>query len=132
MNSSVELHDSRVAEIARSGSDLHIVFRPAYVHRADGVAGSDPGRGYLQPVEFVFRGATCSEIGECRGPVLDGEVSANGVQYLNLVPLSAAIAGDITARLEFSSGGALTVSASSFSCEPIGEVDPSFRERYDG
>lgn len=132
MNSGVELHDSRVGEIRRTGADLQIVFRPAYVHRSDGIPGRDSGWGYLQSVEFTFRDATHAEMGECTGSVADGEVSAGDLRYSNLVPLPAAFAGDISARLEFASGGVLTVTAQGFSSAPLGEVDPNFRERYEG
>jgi hypothetical protein len=132
MNVGVELHDSQVAEITRSGQDLRVVLRPAYVHPSNGVPGTDAGWGYLQPVQFTFRAATCSEMGECRGSVCDGEVAAGVVRYLNLVPLPMATSGEITARLEFASGGVLTVSAEGFSSEALGEPDPNFRERYEG
>jgi hypothetical protein len=71
-------------------------------------------------------------MGECGGAVSDGEVSVDGVQYSNLVPLPSVFAGEITARLEFTSGSVLTVSANEFSCEPLGEVDPNFNEHYEG
>jgi hypothetical protein len=132
MNNGVELHDSQVTEIKRSGADLHVVFRPAYVHRSDGVPGSDSGWGYLQPVEFTFRGATYAETGECAGSVSDGEVSARDRRYSNLVPLPLTVSGAIAARLVFVSGGVLTVTAEGFSSETVGEVDPNFRERYEG
>jgi hypothetical protein len=132
MNSGVELHDSRVDEITRSDSNLRVVFRPAYVHRSEGVPGSDAGWGYLQPVQFTFRGATCSEMGECRGAVSDGEVSAGAERYSNLVPLPMETSGEVNARLEFVSGGVLMVSAEGFSSEALGEPDPNFRERYEG
>jgi hypothetical protein len=132
MNSGVELHDSRVAEIQRSGEDLRVVFRPAYVHRSDGIPGRDSGWGYLQPVEFTFRGATYAEMGECTGSVAHGEVLAGDLTHSNLVPLPVAYSGETTARLEFASGGVLTVTAEGFSSEAIGEVDPNFRERYEG
>jgi hypothetical protein len=132
MNSGVELHDSRVDDISRSGSDLRVVFRPAYVHQSDGAPGTDPGWGYLQPVQFIFRDATCSEMGECRGSVSDGEVSAGAARYSNLVPLPLAASGEVTARLEFSSGGVLSVFAEGFLSEALGEPDPNFRERYEG
>lgn len=132
MNTGVEMHDSRVDDITRSGSDLRVVFRPAYVHESDGVPGTDAGWGYLQPVQFTFHGATCSEMGECRGSVSGGEVTAGAMRYANLVHLPVATSCEITARLEFASGGVLAVSANGFSSEVLGERDPKFCERYEG
>lgn len=132
MNTGVELHESRVADIVRDGSDLRVVFRPAYVHRSDGVPGTDAGWGFLQPVEFKFQDATYSAMGECLGVVSDGAVVAGDVQYSNLVPMPLTVTGAISARVEFSSGGILTVSAASFSCGALREPDPDFKERYEG
>ena len=132
VNSGVELHDSRVDEFTRSGSDLRVVFRPAYVQRSDGVPGSDARWGYLQPVQFTFSGATCSEAGECWGLISEGEVSAGAVNYSNLVPLPLVASGAIAAQLAFASGGVLEVSADGFTSEALGDPNPSFRERYDG
>jgi hypothetical protein len=131
MNSGVELHDSRVTEVTRAGRDLRIVFRPAYVHRSDGIPGSDAGWGFLQPVAFTFQDATYSGVGDCLGDVSDGTVSTGDAEYSNLVPMSLNVVG-VTARIEFVSGGVLTVSAAGFSCAAIGEPDPNFRERYEG
>ena len=132
MNTGVELHDSRVADVVREGSELRVVFRPAYVHHSDGVPGSDAGWGFLQPVEFKFRDATYSAMGECMGPVSDGTVFAGDIEYSNLVPMPLMSTGATTARIEFASGGILTVSASGFSCSALGEPDPNFKERYEG
>ena len=132
MNTGVELHDSRVADVARAEDDLRVVFRPAYVHRSDGVPGSDAGWGYLQPVEFRFHDATFAEKGECRGSVTDGAVSVGDAEYSNLVPLPMTALGATAAKFEFASGGVLTITANGFSCTPIGEPDPTFRERYEG
>lgn len=132
MNTAVELHDSRVADVTHAGEELRVIFRPAYVHRSDGIPGSDAGWGFLQPVEFRFRDATFAEVGDCRGDVSEGVVSAGDAEYSNLVPLPLAVHGTTTARLNFASGGVLTVSAGGFSCGAIGEADPTFKERYEG
>lgn len=132
MNTGVELHDSRVANLVREGGDLRIVFEPAYVHHSDGIPGSNSGWGLLQPVEFRFRDATCSEMGECLGDVADGVVVAADVEYANLVPLPLSAEGASTARIEFASGGVLTITAGAFSCNALGDPDPNFRERYEG
>lgn len=132
MNTAVELHDSRVADVTRVDAEVRVVFRPAYVHRSDGIPGSDSGWGFLQPVEFKFPNATLAQVGDCRGDVADGAVSAGDAKYSNLVPMPLAVNGATTARFSFASGGVLTVSAGGFSCGALGEPDPNFRERYEG
>jgi len=132
MNTGVELHDSRVAEVTSEAQELRVAFRPAYVHDSDGILGTDSGWGYLQSVEFIFSKATFSEDGECRGPVRDGTVRTSTVEYANLVPLPLSASGEISAELVFRTGGVLKVSARAFSCRAIGERDSNFRERYEG
>lgn len=131
MNTGVELHDSRVADVTCAGEELRVIFRPAYVHRSDGIPGTDSGWGFLQPVEFRFRNATFTEVGDCRGDVSDGAVSADDAEYPNLVPMPLTVNGVITASFSFTSGGILTVSAGGFACDAIGDPDPTFRERYE-
>ena len=132
MNTGVELHDSRVADITSVAEELRIAFRPAYIHESDGIPGTDSGWGYLQSVEFTFSDATFSEDGECRGAVTDGTVRTSTVEYANLVPLPLSASGKITAELVFTTGGVLKVFARAFSCRAIGERDSNFRERYEG
>jgi hypothetical protein len=132
MNTGVELHDSDVAEVTSVGRELRLVFRPGYVHESEGIPGTDPGWGYLQPVEFIFSEATFSENGLCRGTVLGGAIRTSNVKYSNLVPLPLAASGPISAEFEFNSGGVLKVSAHAFTCGAIGERDPKFQERYEG
>jgi hypothetical protein len=131
MNNAVELHDSVVAEVTSDGRNLRVVFRPAYVHRSEGLPGCDSGWGYLQPVEYLFQDATYIEIGECKGSVSDGVVTSERVQYPNIVPLPLSIGGAIRAELVFLSGGLLRISAQGFSCTVVGETDPAFKERYE-
>ena len=83
-------------------------------------------------MEFRFRDAIYSEMGECLGAVSDGVVVAADLEYANLVPLPLSAEGPSTARIEFTSGGVLTVTAGAFSCSALGEPDPNFRERYEG
>jgi hypothetical protein len=82
-------------------------------------------------VEFRFHNATFAEVGDCRGDVSDGAVSAGDAEYSNLVPMPLTVNGAITAFFNFTSGGVLTVSAGGFSCDAIGDPDPNFRERYE-
>jgi hypothetical protein len=130
--SGIELHDSEVGAITPDGQDLRVVFRPAYVHRSDGKPGIDSGWGYLQPVEFTFRDATYAEDGHCKGTVSHGSLTCAGAEFRNLVPMPLSLDNPVSVELVFVSGGVLSVQAASFSCLAMGEVDPSFRERYEG
>lgn len=132
MNTSVELHDSRVTDVVREGSGLRVVHRPAYVHRSEGRPGTDAGWGFLQVVQFRFQEAMHSAMGECLGDVANCTIAVGGAEYLNLVPMPLHSTGSVKACIELASWGILTVSADGFSCSATGDPDPNFKERYDG
>jgi microsomal dipeptidase-like Zn-dependent dipeptidase len=67
MNCSLELHDSRVSSVQSTGGVVTINFEAAYLHRSDGVPGSDEGTGWVQPGYLEFASASLNgapDIGE--------------------------------------------------------------------
>ena len=131
MNSAIELHDSKVDEVAFVGQDLLIEFRPAYVHRSKNRPAVDSGWGYLIPVEFIFLEATFSETGNCQGEVSGGAVTSENEVFQNVVPVPLRIDGSVTAYVEFKSGGMLSVKARGFVSRTTGEADPDFCELFE-
>lgn len=131
MNSALEFHDSEVEEIRMLGDSLYVTFRAAYVHRSEGRPGVDAGSGYLQAAEMIFSQAQYSETaGPCAGAVSDGVVSAEGAEFVNVIPLPFSLAGQVSARIAFVSGGALIVTGSSVSCVATGPA--RHVEAYEG
>ena len=131
MNSAIEFHDSDICAVRLSGSELRLVFNPAYVHRSAGRPGIDPGQGYLQPVEMVFSDAQSSEHGgECIGTISSGFVATELVEYANVIPLPIALSGQVSAEITFNSGAVMSVTGSGLSCVPTG--DARFVEAYEG
>lgn len=128
MNSSLELHDSKVQVIEVDAGLLRIVFSSAYVHRSAGRPGIDAGAGYMQAAELAFSGATWVGVPEqCSGSISDGSVLVAG-QSLSLIPLPFSASGNISAEIVFVSGVVLSVSATSVVCSCFGE--PRFVENY--
>jgi hypothetical protein len=131
MNSAIELHDSDISAVRLSGSELRLVFNPAYVHRSAGRPGVDPGQGYLQPVELVFSDAQSSEHGgECIGTISSGFVANELVEYANVIPLPITLSGQVSAEITFNSGAVMRVTGSGLSCVSAG--DARFLEAYEG
>ena len=46
MNSGLEFHDSIVSSVQSSYDVVRVVFERAYLHRSEGVPGSDKGTGW--------------------------------------------------------------------------------------
>ncbi|MEO7107843.1 MAG: hypothetical protein ABIZ09_15820 [Rhodoferax sp.] len=131
MNSAIEFHDSDISAVRLSGSELRLVFNPAYVHRSAGRPGIDPGKGYLQPVEMVFSDAQSSERGgECIGTISSGFVATELVEYANVIPLPIALSGQVWAEITFNSGAVMRVTSTGFACVPTG--DARYLEAYEG
>lgn len=131
MNSAIELHDSDIRELRRSGSELRVVFDPAYVHRSSGRPGTDPGEGFLQAGELVFVGGRATERGgACLGTLSDGFVAGRELKHSNVMPLPLALDGPVSAEFTFVSGAVLTVTGTSVCWIATGEA--RCLEAYEG
>jgi hypothetical protein len=131
MNSALELHDSYICAVRLSGSELHLVFDPGYVHRSDGRPGIDPGHGYLQTAVLVFTDAQSSELGsECLGTISSGFVANELVEYANVIPLPLTLTGRVSAEITFNSGAVIRVTGTGLSCVPTGAA--RYLEAYKG
>jgi hypothetical protein len=131
MNSAIELHDSDIVELRRSGRELRVVLDPAYVHRSTGQPAIDSGSGHLQTGELVFAEAQVSELGGiCVGTITDGFVAAGTVRHTNVVPLPLHLEGPVSAEFVFTSGAVLRVTSAGVIWVPTGEA--RYVEAYEG
>src|SRR5262245_3745701 len=130
MNAAIELHDSEISEVTVVGHSLRIVLDPAYVHQSSGRPGVDPGDGVLQKAELVFTGASWTGLSpDCQGTISDGAVLVDE-KSLVLVPCPMQSTGQITARIDFTSGRTLEVKAQEVSCAAVGPA--KWLEKYAG
>jgi hypothetical protein len=107
------------------------VFEPAYIHRSNGRPGFDAGEGFAQAAELLFPGAdSLEEEGVCVGAISDGSISAEGLEFANLIPLPFELSGIVRATFTFVSGGVLKVRAAGVSCVLSGSA--RYVEAYEG
>jgi hypothetical protein len=100
MNCALELHDSKITAVVRTGDVMKIELL-AYVHESPGVPGVDPGEVYQQRAELVLEGVPESAHVETDlHELYDGAVTCDGDRFSNGVPLPFDKAGTIVVHLE--------------------------------
>lgn len=118
---SIELHDSEISGIERIGSDIHILFNPAYIHR--------DGKGWNQVVEIVVHEAK-AHIGKVTFPVTvnDGSMRTQLGPYHNLLNIPFATSGPVELELELLSGEKVSIHGNGVSHQLKNE--PVFVEEF--
>src|SRR5947207_15783550 len=94
---SIELHDSRLAEIRREGAVLILRLSPAYIHRN--------GKGWSQVAELVVAGGASAAIpDDLPTRVADGRLKTARGPYHNLLMLPLDDGGPVVLEIELESG----------------------------
>ena len=112
MNSSLELHDSKVSSVQSTGGIVTITFEAAYLHRSDGAPGRDEGTGWVQSGYLEFAAASLTgapDIGE--GWIVEGSLRVDGAGELGLIPVPFNTSGTVAACFTFKNGCVLRVQA---------------------
>jgi len=116
---SIELHDSRLAEIPREGVALILRLSPAYIHR--------DGKGWRQEAELVVAGGASSAIPvELPIGISDGALNTAQGPYHNLLMLPLDNGGPVVLQLELVSGALVRVTGEAIRARLSGE--PEFVE----
>jgi hypothetical protein len=129
MNASIELHDSTVARIEKTGETVTVDLQPAYVHKSEGRAGIDRGTGWAQRARLIFENAIVGGTQPnlpCR--IMDGELVVGEVKHDNLIPVPPNSTSPTTLHVVFDSLHDLTVTASCVRIEFL--VEPSYVEEF--
>jgi hypothetical protein len=86
--SAIELHDSDLKYLKLSGGSLEIALAPAYIHKSDGIPGSDRGTGWVQDALILVEDAESSvESFETPCELGGGTLKIGTDVYDNLIPL---------------------------------------------
>ena len=104
MKAALELYDSRVSEIAFSGSVAIVHFSHAYIHRSAGTPGQDAGTGWSQEAQLVLSEAR--HLGTSPGmpnTIADGYLEVGGIRH-ELIPLPFRRKGRAVLVLVFADG----------------------------
>lgn len=88
MNVAIEIHDSRVAEIAKRGSMVVVHFEFAYLHKSKGRPGVDAGTGWVQEARMTFADAEVSgDFPDWPCNLMDGELIVGSEHHRNRIPV---------------------------------------------
>lgn len=87
MRSGLEIHDSRVSQIAFVDGVATISFSHAYIHKSKGTPGKDPGTGWSQEAELVLSEAeTPGPLPSLPNTISDGFLEIGGIRH-EIIPL---------------------------------------------
>ena len=131
MNSMIEIHDSRLAEIAWESGDLVLRFAPAYVHRSEGRPGFDVGSGWLLELDLRIAAAVAESL-PTNIPVslADGRFFEGEIGWDNTIPLPLGFDGEVSLRAITGESEWLIVRGQGASIVERGE--PVYLEEYPG
>jgi hypothetical protein len=88
VNTAIEIHDSRVAEISEQEGTVIVHFLPAYLHKSEGRPAFDSGTGWVQEARLIFAEASVSgDFPDWPSDIMDGEIIVDGERYANLIPV---------------------------------------------
>jgi hypothetical protein len=88
MNSTIEIHDSRVAEICKCDGTVIVHFLPAYLHKSEGRPVFDAGTGWVQEARLIFTEASVEgDYPDWPCDIADGEIIVDGERHNNLIPV---------------------------------------------
>ncbi|GAB1265688.1 hypothetical protein [Aurantivibrio infirmus] len=113
---SIELHDSEISRIESIDGNVHIDFKPAYIHK--------DGSGWLQDIEVVIYKATLSNL-ENNFPikVYDGRLKTELGPYHNLLEIPFSTEGKVEFEIETEDDSVIKINGTGvehyFTNEPI-------------
>ncbi len=129
MNTAIEIHDSRVAEIGGHNGTVLVHFLPAYLHKSQGRPGADPGTGWVQEARLVFSDATISGcLPDLPCDVMQGELLVGSERHNNAIPVPLTVAASTELRLVFYSTHKVSVTGRAVRLELLGE--PRYVEQF--
>ncbi len=129
MNTLIELHDSRVAEISKRDGTVIVHFLPAYLHKSEGRSGIDSGTGWVQEARLIFAEAfTSGNFPDLPCDVIDGELVVGVERHDNEIPVPLAVTAHTKLCLAFGSIHTVTVTGQGVRLELLGE--PEYVEEF--
>jgi hypothetical protein len=122
MNTTIEIHDSTVAEISERDGTVMVHFLPAYLHKSEGRPTFDSGTGWIQEARLIFAEASISgDFPDWPCDIMGGEIIVGGERHDNLIPVPLEVAKLIELRLICDSIHTVTVTGQGVRLELVGE-----------
>ena len=129
VNSTIEIHDSRVAEISKRDNTVIVHFLPAYLHKSEGLPAIDSGTCWVQEARLIFTEASINgNFPDWPCDIMGGELLVGGERYNNLIPVPLEAAKLTELRLICDSMHTVTIAGRGVRLELIGE--PRYVEEF--
>lgn len=104
MKRGLELHDSRVSQIALLDGVATIHFSHVYIHKSEGTQGKDRGTGWSQEAQLVFSGVdSLGPLPSLPNTISEGFLEVGGICY-EIIPLPFKSKTRARLKLSFADG----------------------------
>lgn len=121
MKNGLELHESRIDEIAFSEGVATVHFSHAYICKSKGTPGHDPGTGWSQPALLVLNDVvSCGPMPTLPNMIADGFLEVGGIRH-TLLPLPFRRKVDAKLCLVFADGTQLEILGARPAVELLGQ-----------
>jgi hypothetical protein len=121
MNTVIEIHDSRVAEISERNGTVIVHFKPVYLHKSEGRPAFDSGTGWIQEARlFFFEASVSGGFPDWPCDIMDGEIILDGERHDNLIPVPLDVAKPTELRLVCDSVHTVTITGRGVRLELVG------------
>jgi hypothetical protein len=122
MNTILELHDSKIAEIQVNADGISIHFEFAYLHGSESKPGIDQGICWTQPALLRFESGTLiGSLPDFPCTVGDGVFTMDSTRFENSIPVPLAHADSVTLHLSFPNTHSVFVQSLHVNLELLGE-----------
>jgi hypothetical protein len=122
VNTIIELHDSKIGEIAKQGDTVVVHFLKAYLHKSEGRPGFDCGTGWTQSAKLIFASASASgNFPDLPCDVMGGDLVVGGQLHANMIPVPLDVAAPVKLRLVFDSIHTVLIIGQGVRLEFLGE-----------
>lgn len=126
VKSALELHDSRIGQVALADGVATVHFSHAYIHKSAGTPGKDAGTGWSQEVQLVLSEAECvGALPSVPNTIADGYLEVGGIRH-ELIPLPFTRRARARLALMFVDGTQLEINGARPFIELLGK--PTFLE----
>jgi hypothetical protein len=128
-NRAIEIHDSDLESLVVNSGNVVLTFAPAYIHQSAGNPGVDAGSGWTQHLVIRIHGeVTEGALNELPCTLWDGDLTLNGTQFDNTIPIPLSFEGDVRLHLTSVPGESVQVIGTSITLELLGE--PKYIEDF--
>ncbi|MDZ7750476.1 MAG: hypothetical protein U5S82_02185 [Gammaproteobacteria bacterium] len=108
----IHLPRTRIADLERTAEGaLHLILFPAMVVKSEGIPLTDASTLWTQKGELVLHGVETDQLLAVPLEIAGGSVEADGVRYMDMLPLPFRPAGVVELRLTFAGAAEFVCSA---------------------